>query len=668
MFRNFEERIKTRLTANNYSVLIALTLSVIFFTIYSYFSILRYYSLDATAWDLGVHLQALNNAFSAKPFYSSLLGESLMGQHFQPFAYVILIFYKAAPSPITLLVIQSFFLAFAGFFLYDISNRILRKMYGNNKLVQIFPALLTFSFLISPFTFSPVLFDFHYLALLPFFYFLTIDSFLAGKKVLHIISLGLIISLHSNFVYIVACILVFEFILIMSQKKHGYFLEWNPERKMTYYLKITAVSFIVLYLYLVLAAFAKGVYLGTPHFSFLPGTGESGAPSSTPLGLLVSIFRSPGKVAALIKSNYLSKVYFFMLIIGTTGIISIIYLPALIPILPYIMYAAFSSYGPYYQLGYQYIAMIEPMFYVSAALSVLWLMKTVPKIRHAKLRKIFKKYSIGISLFLVVAILIAIPFSPVSPNNIYQGGKLGPLPNLRNFEATPATDLIFEIGNELPKNAFLLTQNNLEPYFPSYINVDATPYSPTVVPNVSNFTYLVIETSNFWSSYSPTIPSLYQYTNYYLQHGWSVFAESGSYSILAIQKQHSDAPLKFQPIKQSMKFHYISNTFNNSTGTTVINGSFDTNTLFPGNYTINVTSYDAPEGFQYTIAVNSSAFLDTVSNSSEIYHNFTFNGNGQISFKIDNRFLLGSLGFHITVISKEHIPQINSVSVMQTST
>ncbi|MCL4420931.1 MAG: hypothetical protein M1477_04505, partial [Candidatus Thermoplasmatota archaeon] len=109
------------------------------------------------------------------------------------------------------------------------------------------------------------------------------------------------------------------------------------------------------------------------------------------------------------------------------------------------------------------------------------------------------------------------------------------------------------------------------------------------------------------------------------------------------------------------------NTFNNSTGTTVINGSFDTNTLFPGNYTINVTSYDAPEGFQYTIAVNSSAFLDTVSNSSEIYHNFTFNGNGQISFKIDNRFLLGSLGFHITVISKEHIPQIHSISILQTS-
>ena len=667
MFRDFKKRIKTRLTADNYSVAIALTLSAIFFTVYSYFSILRYFSLNATAWDLGVHLQALNNAFNSKPFYSSLLGESLMGQHFQPFAYIVLVFYKAAPSPITLLVIQSFFVAFAGFFLYDISNRILRKMYGDNKLAQMFPAILTFSFLISPFTFSPVLFDFHYLALLPFFYFITIDSFLAGKKLLHIIGLALIISLHSNFVYIVVCILAFEFILIMSQKKHGYFLGWNPERKMTYYLKITAVSVVVLYFYLVLAGFAKGVYLGAPHFSFLPGTGEAGAPSSTPLGLLLSIFRSPDKVVGLLTSNYLSKVYFFMLVIGTTGIISIIYLPALIPILPYIMYAVFSSYGPYYQLGYQYTAMIEPMFYVSAALSVLWLMKTVPKIRYAKLRNILKRYSIGISLFLVVAILIAIPFSPVSPNSIYHAGKLGPLPNLRNFEVTPATDLIFEIGNELPRNASLLTQNNLEPYFPSYVNVDATPYSPTVVPNVSNFTYLVIETSNFWSSYSPTIPSLYQYTNYYLQQGWSVLAESGPYSILAIQKQHTDSPLKFQPTKQNTSFHYISNTVNNSTNTSIINGSFDTGTLFPGNYTVNLTSYNVAKNFHYNITVNASGVLNTIPNSSEIYYNFTISGNGQMSFRFDNKFLLGSLGFRITITSKEQIPKLSSVSILQTS-
>jgi len=666
MLKQFTRKIKSTLISDNYALSVALVMSIIFFIIYSSFSILKYYSLNSTAWDLGVHMQALNSALAGRDFYSSLLGESLMAQHFQPFSFIILPFYKIWQTAITLLIIQSFFVAFSGLILYDISNRILKRVHGESKLLFLFPFVITLSFFLSPFTFSPILFDFHYLALLPFFYLLAIDSFIAGRKVLHIVSLALIVSLHSNFIYVVGCLLLFELILIVSQRKHGYFLPWDPEKSLKYYLLVFVFSIVILYVYLLFASMVKGVYLGNTSISLLPGTGESGAPSTTPIGLILALFKSPHLVWDLVTANYQSKMYFFLLIIGTTGIISILYLPALIPVIPYLLYSVFSSYGPYYQLGYQYVSMIEPVLYVSAIFSAVWLMKTIPKIRHKRLQNVLKRYSIGIFVFLILGILIAIPFSPVSPPSIYHGDKLGPLPNLTDFHVTPATSLIFEIGKSLPKNACVLTQNNLEPYFPNYISVDATPYSPTVVPNLDNFTYVVIETSNFWSVYAPTIPSLFQYTNYYLQHGWYIFAESGNYSILAIQKQLISSPIFFQPIKQNINFKLLNENSNVSTGNYILNGYFYTGTLFPGKYSVNLTGMNLSADSNYTITVNSSARLNTVSNSSGIYDNFTLTEHGRISFTFTDKYLVNGIKFSISIMSRGNILDISSVHVDET--
>ena len=49
---------------------------------------------------------------------------------------------------------------------------------------------------------------------LPFFFLLAFYAFLTERRVLHIVSIVFIISLHANFVYIAAILLLYEFLCI----------------------------------------------------------------------------------------------------------------------------------------------------------------------------------------------------------------------------------------------------------------------------------------------------------------------------------------------------------------------------------------------------------------------------------------------------------------------
>ena len=56
--------------------------------------------------------------------------------------------------------------------------------------------------------------DSNSMAFLPFFFFLAVYSFLKEKRILHFFSLFMIITLHSNFVYIVGILLFYELIFL----------------------------------------------------------------------------------------------------------------------------------------------------------------------------------------------------------------------------------------------------------------------------------------------------------------------------------------------------------------------------------------------------------------------------------------------------------------------
>ncbi len=662
------QKIHTKLVSNYFGMSAAVVISFIFIMIYSYFSITRYLSLNATAWDLGIHTQALWSFLHGKFFYSLLLGKSLMAIHFQPFIFILVPLFYAFPTPVSLLIFQSIFLALSALILYDISFRVLARRFRNLKIVVVISILIELSYLISPLTFGSVLFDFHFLSFLPFFYFLAIDSFLTGRRVIHLLSLAFIVSLHSNFVYIVACILLFEF-LLESKKGYG-ILEAETKRTKKFRFFVLLGSFFVLYLYVMLSGLAKGMIivgfsrgltLGFSHVVTLPGTGQVGSVASTPTGLLLALIERPAYVWSFIVANYVSKIYFILIAIGTTGILSILYLPALIPLLPFLSFALFSNYSPYYILGYQYSAMIEPVLYVALLFSIVFIVDQIAKIKNIKIKRMFKGYEKTVLAVVCVSIVIAIPFSPISPHSVYIGDRFGNLYDVSTYRTTPATGFIFQVRESMPSNAYILTQNNLMPYFSRFINVDSTPYTCTVEQNLNNFSYLVIQASSPWAEYSSAGFSLDRYANTYIQEGWNVMAEYGEYSILVIQKHPSDVPLLLIPMNESYSFHR--QTSNVTDGNYTHTGFVHIDSLLPGNYTVSLnTSGDL---LAFTSNVTIHAYLNTTTGSRLITEEIHPSSFGKIKFYLENDFILHDMYIYVNTTGPSQSTYIENAVIHQ---
>ncbi|MCW6168962.1 MAG: DUF2079 domain-containing protein [Thermoplasmatales archaeon] len=669
MFKNFLVKVYRSLTSDHCALSFAIALSAIFFVVYSYFSVLRYDSSNATAWDLGLHAQVLSSYLDGKFFYSFLLGKSLLAIHFQPFIFFLVPLYKVFPTPISLLILQSFFLSFSAVILFDLSFRIFKKRITDLRYSLLISFVLTLSYLISPLTFGSVMFDFHFLSFLPFFYFLAIDSFLTGKKITHLGSLALIVSLHSNFVYIVACILIFEFYLM---RKGADYLEWKPMKTRNYQLMILLSSFVVLFIYLILSGLAKGIILvgfhkgllmGLSHLSLLPPTSQVESAASTPIGLLIALFKSPAYVLGFVGANYLSKVYFFFIVIGTTGIISILYLPALIPIIPFLPLAIFSAYSPYYILGYQYSSMIQPIFYVSLPFSVIWLIGRIGKVKTAKFKNILKNYKPGIAAVIIASTLISIPFSPISPQGIYVGDSYGHLYSVYGYRSSPALNFLLEIRKDIPANAYILTQNNLMPYFSNYLHADSTPYSNTIEPNLGNFNYVIVQSSSSWASYSSVGYSLDSYANSYLQDGWKIMAEYSDYSILIIKKGSLSVPEAIIPLNESLTFH-------SSQSAGLVDNSLSKGYLFipdllPGNYTVSLRAPKGNSAYLFDSEVTISAKLSTTIKNSAIYTNFSTTSYGGVRFNLSTNYILQNIIITVDTINTPFNMYLGQARIIQ---
>ena len=76
-------RLKLNVKRNPGNV-VALAITVFFMYLYSLFSVIQYYSLGDSAYDLGMHAQMLESFLHGGLFYSPLIGESLLVEHCLP--------------------------------------------------------------------------------------------------------------------------------------------------------------------------------------------------------------------------------------------------------------------------------------------------------------------------------------------------------------------------------------------------------------------------------------------------------------------------------------------------------------------------------------------------------------------------------------------------------
>ena len=511
MLSNLRERIPLYIRDHKKDF-VAFSIAVAFFIVFSIFSILQYYSLGTSAYDLGINAQSLYAFIHEGVFYSPLLGENTLVQHFSIFKFTQVPVYYLFPSPLSIMIYEDLFIVMGGYIVYLLSMELLKEHIKSANLLYLVSIGFLLSYEFSPFTESLISFSFHNMAFLPFFFLLAFYAFLTERRVLQITSLAFIISLHANFIYIVAILLLYEFLFLHTSR--GKRIDtWLSAKSKPSGIKNFAyfiIFIVILYGYLIFAEFMKADIAGISSFSVLPTTGEVGTPVSSPIALLLLVFHNPGEFASIIGTNSGGKIFYFNLLFSSNIYLPIFSPVSLILLLPYIMYAVPSSYGAYYQLGYQYSAMVVGAIYISAIIGTYNLISIGKYIyNHNKSIKLqAKKLSAKIhngntwlrvaGVIIIVILVISIPFGLLSPPSIQQTSH-GTMNNIFKENPDGAASFLINVSHNLSPSAYILTENSLMPYFSNHVNIYSTPWSPGYYNILPEFRYIVIQNNSLWA-------------------------------------------------------------------------------------------------------------------------------------------------------------------------
>ena len=88
-------------------------IAILVFAVYTTISLFRYLQLDPSSWDLGIFTDLVKQYAHLRAPVADVRGAgvNLLGDHFSPIIALIAPFFLVAPSPVTLLVAQSFLTA-----------------------------------------------------------------------------------------------------------------------------------------------------------------------------------------------------------------------------------------------------------------------------------------------------------------------------------------------------------------------------------------------------------------------------------------------------------------------------------------------------------------------------------------------------------------------------
>ena len=136
MLSNLRERIPQYIRGHKKDFL-AFSIAFSFFIVFSIFSILQYYSLGTSAFDLGINAQSLYVFIHKGTFYTPLLNENTLVQHFTIFKFTQVPIYYFFPSPISIMIYENLFIALGGYIVYLLSMELLKDHIKSVKLLYL---------------------------------------------------------------------------------------------------------------------------------------------------------------------------------------------------------------------------------------------------------------------------------------------------------------------------------------------------------------------------------------------------------------------------------------------------------------------------------------------------------------------------------------------------
>jgi uncharacterized membrane protein len=413
-------------------------------------SLVRHYSFQTSAWDLGIFDQAFSSTLSGRLFYYTAElyanpGGSIFGVHFSPVLFLAVPFYAILKSPATLLVIQSVVVGAGVYPVFLIGQHALK----DRRLAYYFSLL----YLVYPHVYGINIFDFHPDAFFVPFTLFALYFFMKGSWKPYFVFLLLSLSTKEFMAIIFATFGLGELWIERHEIANVFRSRRHPSKKM-----LVAFGTLVVCACWFLAA-GQIISILNPN---PPGGFMQGSPwvllGFAPLDPSSWFHPSQINLLQAISFDFQSKLFYLFTILAPLGFLSLFDLVGVLPALPWIFVAFLSNYPPYYQMGFHYSAIIAP-FMIIAAIVGFGRLQSLLKTDSRRINKLVRR------LFLAcVLVSLVFTFQNLSFN----------LQTIISPHDQRLNSLITQVQTDFP-NATILTQYNIFPHISESLNSYVVP-------------------------------------------------------------------------------------------------------------------------------------------------------------------------------------------------
>lgn len=461
--------------------------TLIYFILSTIWIVSLHYSFHTTGYDLGQYTNMFWKTVNGEGIFATDLRSRpgnldgfYMWEHFSPILFLIVPIFYMSPISETLLIFKVFVIS--------LSIPVLWKI-AKNELSDTFAKILTMSYMLNPFLFQALSFDFQEQCILPFIIFLEFYFYLNKRYELFIFFtfFGLLINEYSAALSVLALLglSISEYRSISRIHNIG-IIDKIKDRRVLIPLCMMLVSCIYF--------FSVTSYMESHAISGVIVNENTGQRSST-IDYVITLISNTSGFFSNVLDNIRDKILYFNLFLMPT-----LYLPLLSPvsIFPIILYTGFGwmiNYPSFYEFGAHHSLYLIPYLYIGTILSI--------KNLDIRLDPIMKKSKR--SILLLAFVMSTLLF--MNQATYYMNRENLPVFDKHN-------ELLHDVINSIPKNASILTQNNIYPHFATrnkaYVIVDYTRYSQLLdAKGMIDFEYIIVDERNEWSKHlKPIIDSL----------------------------------------------------------------------------------------------------------------------------------------------------------------
>jgi len=358
----------------------------------------------------------------------------------------------------TLLVFQSFILGLGAVPLYFFAKRVLN--------VRITAVVFSLVYLLYPPLHGINWFDFHVQSFLPLFFFCTIYFLNKENWPQYFLFLFLSLMVAENVPIVVLFIGVYCFWLYRKNLIDAIRKRTISDKRVL----IPPLTVLVALFWRLLAIWIQQTYFPiNPAYSQIYKAVDNWSVlglQDDPVTLPIYVILNMGKGIEAISYDFYLKLFYVFLLFGPLLFLSFRSLITGIT-LAWFVPAFFSNYQPYYTIGVQFPAYVIGFIFIGA---VYGLKKSSSSHR-------FPSLSVQTKGLLLVGFLFAVFASPLSPFMTVLSNNSAFFPGYYPPNITEHDKMLQTIVDMVPRDASILTQNNIFPHFSSRMNAYAYPIS-----------------------------------------------------------------------------------------------------------------------------------------------------------------------------------------------